>query len=60
MFFALLNKWLKVHKLTLSFDKISGMIPATHNKASLSLQMGCDKKTINLQLNSLARKLTVT
>jgi hypothetical protein len=35
-----------VHKLTLSFDKTSGMIPVTNNKASLSLQMGCDKKTI--------------
>jgi hypothetical protein len=46
MFFASLNKWFKVHKLTSSVDKISGMIPATNNKASLSLQMGCDKKTI--------------
>jgi hypothetical protein len=44
--FASLNKWFKVHKFILSFNKTSGMIPATNNKAILSLQMGCDKKTI--------------
>jgi len=33
--FVLLNKRFKVHKLTLSFVKTSGMIPATNNKAFL-------------------------
>ena len=65
--FAWLNKWFKVHKLTLNFDKTSGMIPATNNKASLRLQMGCDKKTIKellttellgLKINSNWRKCT--
>jgi len=54
--FALLNKWFKVHNLTLSFDKTSGMIPATNNKAVLVYRWVVIRKQSKnyLKLNSLA------